>query len=177
MEEINILLYRNHGQKDWSVDVGGTMHSHVSTATLDDLIDYASTAAQQNLLALEDPACVLLRRWGDFPIRFAVNQVPLTDQWGKEQLGRIAASVKRLTLGTVFEATSVELIHSDRRERFNFSAATPHGVELFNCYKGILVQGLDSWTDESLDLRLYDCCEPVVRHLLNKPQKGENMGV
>jgi hypothetical protein len=92
MEEINILLYRNHSQKDWSVSVGGTMHNHVSTATLDELIDYASTAAQQNLLALEDPACVLLRQWGDTPIRFAVNQVPSTDQWGKEQLRRIRGS-------------------------------------------------------------------------------------
>jgi hypothetical protein len=173
MEEITISPYRNQSQKDWVCQYRRHYAQSRSTSTVDDLIDYASSAAQQNLLALEDPACVPLPRWGYIPMRLTINQVPSTNQWGKEQLGRIAASVTRLTFGTVFEELSVELPDSEQRERLSFSAATPHGAELFNCHKGILLQGLDSWTDGSLDLRLYDCCEPVVRHLLNEPQRVE----
>jgi hypothetical protein len=54
METISIVLHRNHTQQDWSVEIDGTQHNHVSSATLDDLIDYALAAAQQNLLEPED---------------------------------------------------------------------------------------------------------------------------
>jgi hypothetical protein len=61
MEEVHILLYRNHSHKDWSLNIGGIIHAHISTATVDDLIDYASLLAQHNLLALEGPECVPCR--------------------------------------------------------------------------------------------------------------------
>jgi hypothetical protein len=61
MEDVHILLYRNHSDKDWSVSIGGIMHAHISTATVDDLIDCASLVAQQNLLALEGPDCIPTR--------------------------------------------------------------------------------------------------------------------
>jgi hypothetical protein len=54
METISIVLHRNHTQQDWSVEIDGTQHNHVSSATLDDLIDYVLVAAQQNLLEPED---------------------------------------------------------------------------------------------------------------------------
>jgi hypothetical protein len=56
MKSINILLYRNCNQQDWSVEIDGTRHNHVSTSTLDDLIEYAFVAAQQDLLAPDEPA-------------------------------------------------------------------------------------------------------------------------
>ena len=55
METISIVLHRNHTEQDWSVQIDGTQHNHVSTATLDDLIDYAPVAAQQTLLELLEP--------------------------------------------------------------------------------------------------------------------------
>jgi hypothetical protein len=54
METISIVLHRNHTEQDWSVQIDGTQHNHVSSATLDDLIDYALVAAQQTLLEPED---------------------------------------------------------------------------------------------------------------------------
>jgi hypothetical protein len=54
METISIVLHRNHTEQDWSVQIDGTQHNHVSSATLDDLIDYVLVAAQQNLLEPED---------------------------------------------------------------------------------------------------------------------------
>jgi hypothetical protein len=56
MESINILLNRNQTQQDWSIEIDGIQHNHVSSTTLDDLIDYALVAAQQNLLESEDDA-------------------------------------------------------------------------------------------------------------------------
>jgi hypothetical protein len=58
MKSINILLFRNCSQHDWSVEIDGTRHNHVSTVHLDDLIEYASVAAQQDLLAPEDPIAI-----------------------------------------------------------------------------------------------------------------------
>jgi hypothetical protein len=50
MEAINITLIRNHSERDWSVEIDGSLHDHISTRTLDDLIEYALVVAQQNLL-------------------------------------------------------------------------------------------------------------------------------
>jgi hypothetical protein len=38
------ILY--HAENDWSVWVSGKLHSHVSSAALDDLIDYALVAVE-----------------------------------------------------------------------------------------------------------------------------------
>jgi hypothetical protein len=53
MEAINIKLSRNCSEQDWSVEIGGSLHDHVSTRTLDDLVEYALVVAQQNLLESE----------------------------------------------------------------------------------------------------------------------------
>jgi hypothetical protein len=50
MKTILIVLYRNSTQRDWSVQIDGIHFDHVSTETLDDLVEYASLAAQQQLL-------------------------------------------------------------------------------------------------------------------------------
>jgi hypothetical protein len=53
MEAINIKLSRNCCEQDWSVEICGSVHDHVSTRTLDDLVEYALVVAQQNLLESE----------------------------------------------------------------------------------------------------------------------------
>jgi hypothetical protein len=53
MEAINIKLSRNCSEQDWSVEIDGSLHDHVSTRTLDDLVEYALVVAQQNLLETE----------------------------------------------------------------------------------------------------------------------------
>jgi hypothetical protein len=98
-----------------------------------------------------------------------VSQKPLTTQQGQLQLERIVASVKRLTLGTVFDGTVVQPEVSEDSERLKFSAITPNGGPLFNFYTGILIHAVEGWTDESLDHRLYESSEPIFRHVLNKP--------
>jgi hypothetical protein len=50
MKTIHIVLYRNSTQQDWSVQIDGHRFDHVSAETLDDLVEYASLAAQQQLL-------------------------------------------------------------------------------------------------------------------------------
>jgi hypothetical protein len=50
MKAIEIVLYRNQHQQDWSLEIDGERHDHVSTETVDDLVEYALVAAQQHLL-------------------------------------------------------------------------------------------------------------------------------
>jgi hypothetical protein len=50
MKAINIKLSRNLTEEDWSVEIDGNLYGHVSTETLDGLVEYALVAAQQNLL-------------------------------------------------------------------------------------------------------------------------------
>jgi hypothetical protein len=53
MEPITICLSRNKSEQDWSVEIDGSLHKHISTKTLDDLIEYTLLAAQQALLESE----------------------------------------------------------------------------------------------------------------------------
>jgi hypothetical protein len=53
MPAINISLSRNRSEQDWSVEIDGHLHAHISTRTLDDLVEYALVAAQQALLERE----------------------------------------------------------------------------------------------------------------------------
>jgi hypothetical protein len=91
------------------------------------------------------------------------------NQKADEQLKRIAESVMRLTLGTILDGSSVEPVGSEQGDRLKFRVTLPRGGDLLNCHSGILIYGLESWTDQSLDERLYQSSEPAVRHFLNKP--------
>ena len=50
-----IKLWRHAEENDWSVEVGGRLHKHVSTKTVDELVEYVLVAAQQALLARNGP--------------------------------------------------------------------------------------------------------------------------
>jgi hypothetical protein len=53
VKETNIRLFRNVEEEDWSVKIDGKLYDHISTNTLDDLLEYTSIAAQQRLLGFE----------------------------------------------------------------------------------------------------------------------------
>jgi hypothetical protein len=53
MEGIDISLSRHHSEQDWRVVIGGRVYDHVSTETLDDLVEFALIDAQQKLIASE----------------------------------------------------------------------------------------------------------------------------
>jgi hypothetical protein len=57
MQEINIMLWFNETEENWTLDLNGTVYSHISTGAVDDLVEYALVAAQQ---ALRD-------KWGQIP--------------------------------------------------------------------------------------------------------------
>jgi hypothetical protein len=68
MQEIKIKLWRHTEGKDWSAEVYGKLHKHISTKTVDELVEYVLVAAQQALLEPEAPP----RKSGmsgDLPVR------------------------------------------------------------------------------------------------------------
>jgi hypothetical protein len=50
MQEIKIKLWRHDEEDDWSAEVYGRLHKHISTETVDELVEYVLVAAQQALL-------------------------------------------------------------------------------------------------------------------------------
>jgi hypothetical protein len=40
MHEINIKLWRHREEQDWSAEVHGRRHEHISTKTVDELVEY-----------------------------------------------------------------------------------------------------------------------------------------
>jgi hypothetical protein len=53
---VSIRLWRHFDSQDWSVEIDGAHHSHVSSATVDALAEYAVALAQQVLLQQETAA-------------------------------------------------------------------------------------------------------------------------
>jgi hypothetical protein len=56
MEAMTIRLSRNQSEQDWSVELDGKLHDHISTRDLDDLVEYALVVVQQSLLESETSA-------------------------------------------------------------------------------------------------------------------------
>jgi len=56
MEAMTIRLSRNQSEQDWSVEIDGRLHEHISTRDLDDLVEYALVVAQQSLLESDTSA-------------------------------------------------------------------------------------------------------------------------
>jgi hypothetical protein len=53
MQEIHIKLWRHIEAQDWSAEVDGRLHEHVSTTTVNEFVEYVLVAAQQALLKPE----------------------------------------------------------------------------------------------------------------------------
>jgi hypothetical protein len=68
MQEIKIKLWHHTEEKDWSAEVYGKLHKHISTETVDELVEYVLVAAQQVLLEPEAPPGNSAMP-GDLPVR------------------------------------------------------------------------------------------------------------
>jgi hypothetical protein len=55
MQEIHIILWRHEEEDNWSVQINGKFHKHISAKTIDELTEYAVVVAEQALLELEAP--------------------------------------------------------------------------------------------------------------------------
>lgn len=53
MRNIEVKLWHHIESDTWSIQIDGVLRANVSTATVDDLIEYAVVAAQQELLQQE----------------------------------------------------------------------------------------------------------------------------
>jgi 3-oxoacyl-(acyl-carrier-protein) synthase len=53
MQEMNIKLWRHTEEQDWSAEVLGRLHEHISIQTVDELVEYVLVATQQALLEAE----------------------------------------------------------------------------------------------------------------------------
>ena len=53
MQEIRVRLWRNSEAKDWSVDIDGLLHEHISSEILEALVECALVAAEGSLLQAE----------------------------------------------------------------------------------------------------------------------------
>ena len=68
MQEITIKLWRHTEEQDWSAEIHGILHEHISTKTVDELAEYVVVAAQQALLNPgADPGARMPRAVGQNP--------------------------------------------------------------------------------------------------------------
>jgi hypothetical protein len=55
MQNIHIKLWHHGEEENWSVEINGKHHKHVSTETVDELVEYVLVAAQEALMNPEAP--------------------------------------------------------------------------------------------------------------------------
>jgi hypothetical protein len=52
MQEIKFRLWRNAEAQDWSVEINGLRHEHVSSEILEDLVETALIVGEEQLMEL-----------------------------------------------------------------------------------------------------------------------------
>jgi hypothetical protein len=62
MREINIKLWRNEELHDWSIEINGRFHEHISSEGLTDLVEGALIVAAKSLIQASVNAGVLQGR-------------------------------------------------------------------------------------------------------------------
>lgn len=55
MQEIHITFWTHEQVESWSVEINGKFYSHISTTTVDQLVEYAVVAAEEAILNPEAP--------------------------------------------------------------------------------------------------------------------------
>jgi hypothetical protein len=55
MQEIHITLWTHEQDERWSIEINGKFYSHISTATVDELVDFAVVAAEEAIMNPEAP--------------------------------------------------------------------------------------------------------------------------
>jgi hypothetical protein len=49
MQEINIKMWRNDEAQDWSIEINGLRHEHVTSEIMEDLVECALIVAEKTL--------------------------------------------------------------------------------------------------------------------------------
>jgi hypothetical protein len=50
MKELNLQIWRNEEPEDWSIAINGVRHEHVTTQTLEDLVEHAVIVTEKSLV-------------------------------------------------------------------------------------------------------------------------------
>ena len=50
MKELNLQIWRNEEPGDWSIAINGVRHEHVTTQTLEDLVEHAVIVTEKSLV-------------------------------------------------------------------------------------------------------------------------------
>jgi hypothetical protein len=50
MQEIKIKLWHNEEAQDWSIEINGLRHEHVTTEIMEDLVECAQIVAEKSLM-------------------------------------------------------------------------------------------------------------------------------
>ena len=50
MKELNLQIWRNEEPGDWSIAINGVCHEHVTTQTLEDLVEHAVIVTEKSLV-------------------------------------------------------------------------------------------------------------------------------
>jgi hypothetical protein len=50
MKELNLQIWRNEEPGDWSIAINGVHHEHVTTQTLEDLVEHAVIVTEKSLV-------------------------------------------------------------------------------------------------------------------------------
>jgi hypothetical protein len=50
MREINVKLWRNHREQNWSVEINGNRYEHVEIGLIEELVERALIVTEQSLM-------------------------------------------------------------------------------------------------------------------------------
>jgi hypothetical protein len=53
MQEINVKLWRNHREKNWSVEINGKRYEHVDIGVIEELVERALIVTEKSLIEAE----------------------------------------------------------------------------------------------------------------------------
>jgi hypothetical protein len=53
MQKLEIMLWMNDKRDDWSIEVNGLLHEHVSSRVVEDLVECAVLVAESSLIEAE----------------------------------------------------------------------------------------------------------------------------
>lgn len=53
MQEINVKLWRNHREQNWSVEINGNRYEHVDIGVIEELVERALIVIEKSLMEAE----------------------------------------------------------------------------------------------------------------------------
>jgi hypothetical protein len=59
MQEIHITFWTHEQDESWSIEINGKFYGHISTTTVDELVEYAVVVAEEALMNPEVPLASL----------------------------------------------------------------------------------------------------------------------